>query len=198
MKTIRTGFLSIFAVLMISACSVFGEINVEKADYKTIETHGDIEVRHYEEILIVSTPMATDRERNSAFSRLFNYISGNNQGDRKIPMTAPVFMDPRNSNDSVMSFVLPSDYTLETAPIPEDPDVTLGSIKDSSFAVIQFSGRLNVETAQEKAKIVSDWIQHSDYVATGPYKMAGYNSPMTIPAMRRNEVLIPIQKKAAE
>ena len=37
------------------------------------------------------------------------------------------------------------------------------------------------------------WIQGNGYKITGAYKVAGYNPPFTIPALRRNEVLIPVE-----
>ena|GEM_PF-6221121 len=51
-------------------------------------------------------------------------------------------------------------------------------------------GQSNVE---EHTKILTDWIDANGYSALGEAVKAGYNGPLTLPMMRRNEVMINIQ-----
>jgi hypothetical protein len=152
-----------------------------------------------------------DSGRKSAFSKLFGYISGKNTASSKISMTAPVLLDNAVKNAGVeipmtapvfmedasdqakMSFVLPATYTLDSAPTPQDPNVKLDQIKDYTVAAIIFSGLLSADNIAKQRTMLEAWIQGNGYKITGAYKAAGYDPPFTIPALRRNEVLIPVE-----
>ena len=192
---------------------MFGNSGVEIAPYQVIEQNSEqnIELRHYEQLILVSAPMQADMDasKNAPFSKLFDYISGNNTRSTaiamtapvllsdeeskgaKIPMTAPVFMEAEDELGA-MSFVMPASFTLDKTPKPKDPDLQLKEIKDITYAVIQFNGLLNSKNIQKHRKILNDWINTKGLEVTGRYKAAGYNPPFTIPAFRRNEVLIPV------
>ena len=200
------------AILVMSGCSVFGESGVEIAPYNVIAEAQDvkIEVRTYESMILVSAPMEGD-SRNSSFGMLFDYISGANVGSDKIAMTAPVFMDQDDKGQKiemtapvlmddegvskVMSFVMPADFTLESTPKPTNPNVTVSEIKDYTVAALVFNGRLSNANIAKHRDILEQWIIDNGYVVTGDVKSAGYNAPFTLPQLRRNEVLIPIEKK---
>ena len=206
-------FLS-FVVLLLSGCSVFGESGVEIAPYTVIEKAQDakIEIRNYESMILVSTPMIGD-QRDGAFRKLFRYISGDNVAQADIAMTAPVFMDGEQGSvegqkiamtapvfmdqegDGTMSFVMPASFTLQNTPKPTDPDVSVTEVKDYRVAAIIFSGRLNEVNIAKHRLILQHWIDAQGYEITGPVKTAGYNAPFTLPALRRNEVLIPVDHK---
>ena len=177
----------------LSACSVLGQSNVETAPYKTISTDGEFELRHYDSLIVVSAPMPGGMDApNNAFRELFGYISGDNNADQKIAMTAPVFMGL--DNQDYMQFVMPADLTIETTPLPEGENVSVEEIKGLNVAVIGFSGRLTERNVKKNRGLLEDWIAHNDTVApAGKAIAAGYNGPFTIPAMRRNEVLIPVE-----
>ena len=201
-------------LILLSGCSMFGKLGVKIAPYRVIKSDNQqkIDLRHYEKIILVSVPMdGMDSGRNSAFSKLFGYISGKNTASSKIsmtahvllenadknagveiPMTVPVFMEDA-SDHAKMSFVLPATYTLDSAPAPQDPDVKLDEIKDYTVAAIIFSGLLSADNIAKQRTMLEAWIQGNGYKITGAYKVAGYNPPFTIPALRRNEVLIPVE-----
>lgn len=206
-------------LMLFPGCSVVGKESAEIAPYNIVQSteNSAIEIRHYEQMILVSAPMVEngDENRNSAFRSLFRYISGDNVNQSEIAMTAPVFMDPKieekpsgtqipmtapvfmdNKNDkgAVMSFVMPDSFTLETTPIPTDPNVTIEEIKDYKVAAITFNGRLSEDNINTHKEILTQWIKKNGYTQTGSYKTAGYNPPFTLPAFRRNEILIPIKK----
>ncbi len=196
------------SVILLPACSVVGHEGVETASYNVIKSDPPFEVRRYDELVLVSTPMDGEK-RNGAFNRLFKYISGENAGAQEIAMTAPVFMDPESKEGEKiemtapvfmdgegqrkMSFVLPSKYTFETAPRPTGENVMLEKIENKTYAVIRFSGFFSESSIQNHKDKLEGWITENGYTATGTYKSAGYNAPWTLPMARRNEVLIPIQ-----
>ncbi len=214
MKILSIILLSIF----LAGCAVASDNKTKIAPYTSIVSNEEqkIDVRNYESIILVSAPMNSDDERNSAFRVLFDYISGANIDQSKIAMTAPVFMDKENKNlgkeipmtapvfmDSdktsgkpMMSFVMPEGFTFETTPKPTNDNVVVREVKDYTVAVIRFNGRLTDSNIQKHKDILEQWIVDNGYSITGDYQTAGYNAPFVLPVFRRNEVLIPVGKKS--
>jgi len=199
--------------LFLAGCSVFGQSNVETAPYTLIKADSSlqIEVRNYDSMVLVSADMSGDG-RNSAFRKLFRYISGDNEGATEIAMTAPVFMDGEKDasqgteiamtapvfmgnqgGKSLMSFVMPKDFTLQTTPKPKDPTLQVTELKNYRVATIQFSGTLSDSNVAKHTKILQDWLTTQGYTSIGAPVEAGYNGPMTLPMLRRNEILIEIK-----
>jgi hypothetical protein len=199
--------------MFLAGCSVFGQSNVETAPYTLIKADNSqqIEVRRYDSMVLVSADMSGDG-RNSAFRKLFRYISGENDGAATISMTAPVLMDGNKTSSagteiamtapvfmgnqagkSLMSFVMPKDFTLQTTPKPTDPTLQVSELNNYRVAVIQFSGTLSKGNVAEHTKILQDWLEAQGYIAIAAPVEAGYNGPMTLPMFRRNEILIEIK-----
>lgn len=183
---------------------------VKEPLYDSLKYDAPFEVRTYESIVMATTLSegAFGQSQNAPFQRLFDYISGNNSGNAEIsmtapvlmkpepieiPMTAPVLMEARGEETWTMSFVLPAEYTLESAPKPKDPKVYIEEKKNVKFAVITFSGLFNERNFEINRLKLEDWMKSQDLVAAGPPLRAGYNPPWTIPALRRNEILIPVK-----
>lgn len=187
----------LISIMMLSGCSVFGKSNVEIAPYKVLEKENNLELRHYDRLVLVTTAMPKGMDsQNNPFRKLFSYISGKNGATQSIPMTAPVFMDQSDSTTESMSFVLPKDFTMKTAPIPQDPTVKLEEITNYTVATITFSGTLKQKNIEKNKDILENWIKRKEFKIIGAVKAAGYNPPFTIPAMRRNEILIPVKSQA--
>ena len=178
----------------LAGCSVFGHSGVDVAPYNVLESQPPFELRHYDSMVLVSTEMTGEAEDKDAFYRLFDYISGENAARQKIPMTAPVFMDYENGKRHTMAFVMPFSFTLDTTPETQNPLVTREEITDYTVAAIQFSGRLTSDAVTKHQLELEAWIKKQGYTIMGEAKAAGYNPPFTIPALRRNEVLIPVIK----
>ena len=203
--------LLIFITFLMTGCSVFGDNGVEDAPYSVLENDAKsmIEVRRYEPMILVSTNMSGSGQ-NSAFRKLFRYITGENVGANDIAMTAPVFMDnvetsqgvdipmtapvfmDEQSNEPVMSFVMPKDFTMSSTPKPTNPNVWVSEIKDYTVVAIQFSGLLSDSNIEKHTKVLSKWVKDKGYSSSGKVVSAGYNGPFTLPMFRRNEVLMEI------
>lgn len=210
--------LAIFTSIFAAGCSVVGQIDVQTAPYQLVESDDSkaIEVRNYESMVLVSTSMESDG-RNSAFRKLFNYITGDNEVASEIAMTAPVFMDERTNQregdaeqgrniamtapvlmnesqgGSLMSFVMPKDFTLENTPKPTDPEVFLSELSAYKVATIRFSGTLSESNVEKHTRILTDWMALKGYQAIAEPIQAAYNGPLTLPMFRTNEVLIEIE-----
>jgi hypothetical protein len=188
--------------LLLSACSVFGSAAAPEPEYTVLKDEQPYELRVYSELVIVRTSLADGQ--SAAFGRLFDYISGANAGAREIAMTAPVLTADENGTEIDMTapvlqtadadsmiFVLTDDFTYETAPVPTDKAVELDVIPARQVAVLRFSGSFNQETAT-KEEDLRTWLAGQNLVPSGQAERAGYNPPWTIPAFRRNEILIPV------
>ena len=75
----------------------------ETQKYNVIETLENIEIRFY------PPSMKAKVSSNRNFSKLFQYISGNNEKNEKIAMTTPVYMTEQKGK-TTMEFVLPAKY----------------------------------------------------------------------------------------
>jgi hypothetical protein len=203
--------IAFFSTLLLAGCSMFGDGGVEIAPYKVVRQDSvkNIEVREYNRMVLVSTPMVDKDGRNNAFRTLFAYIQGANEGKQKIemtspvfidkevkgskiPMTAPVFMDTESA-EPMMSFVMPADYTLDSTPKPTNPAVNVREVNNYKVATIRFRGRLTDKNTNKHQMLLQQWVTENGYKVVGPAKSAGYDAPFTLPVMRRNEVLIPVE-----
>lgn len=196
MKKLSTSVVTLSGALVIAGCSVFGDSGVEIAPFDVLVSDGALEIRHYDKLILISAPMDSDEHKaSSAFRKLFGYISGDNSRSQEIAMTAPVLID-RPSTDQRMYFVLPSDFSLDSAPSPSDSSVGLSRIAETKYAVITFNGLLRHDNINEHKEKLVRWLEgRTDFEASGPYISAGYNPPWTLPMMRRNEVLIPVTRR---
>ncbi|UTW45661.1 heme-binding protein [bacterium SCSIO 12696] len=116
--------------------------------------------------------------------------------NQKIAMTAPVSVEPaEGSNLWAVSFMMPSDFTLENTPLPTNSQVSIREVPARLVAAIKYSGTWSEKRYQRNKQELFAWLQSSDFKAAGEPVWARYNSPMSLPFLRRNEVLIPITKK---
>ena len=179
--------------LVISGCSVFGNSGIEIAPYEILEKEKALELRHYERLVLVTTAMPKGMTNQRVpFRKLFDYISGKNVSTKEIPMTAPVLLEQVNQSTESMAFVLPRSFSIDTAPLPRDPSVKLEEVVNYTVASITFSGSFNQDSINEHKTMLEEWMARKGFEKIGDAKAAGYNPPFTIPALRRNEVLIPV------
>lgn len=181
---------------------------VEEAEYTVELTEQSFELRRYEPHLIAETVVDGDFDEagSKAFSRLFKYISGNNQSREEVKMTAPVGQgaasekidmtspvgQQRENDQWAVSFMMPASYSLETLPEPQDPMVVLRQVPARHIAAIRYSGFWSEKTyLLNKAKLDA-WIKEKGLTVVGKSVWARYNAPFTPWFMRRNEVLVPV------
>ncbi len=163
----------------------------EEANYQVVKTNELYEIRKYSDRLAVET--ATSNQ-NSGFRKLFNYISGSNETNEEIKMTTPVTEIKKNKN-MTMQFYLPLKYNKNNVPIPSRPDVEIVTIEGGYFAVIRYSGRSSDKNFIKHKEILETELKKDDISILGPPIRATYNSPFTIPMLRRNEVMFEINIK---
>ncbi len=207
----------ILAILSIplAGCSIFGRSSVEELNYEVIDKSNIFEVRTYKPYLKaeVTIDSPNGQGQSDAFRILAGYIFGKNKTKSQIKMTSPVLVDEKSSKSeniamtapvmveenvstTTMFFSMPSKYKeTEDLPTPNDKRIKLIKTKEIMMAALSFSGRLvrsNIDPQKDKLKSAID--NSSKYnIATGSKVLyAGYNPPWTLPFLRRNEVLVPV------
>ncbi len=194
----------------------------EEPSYTTLLQADDFELRRYDEQLVAQTWVTGDQDTASreGFKILADYIFGNNTApsgeSSKISMTAPVTMQPEAKKDSDKSkkiamtapvnmqqdngkwrvqFTMPSQYTMQTLPKPNNANITIKEVPAQTYGVIKFSGLAGTKKVAEKTEELQSWMQIQNLAVTGVPELARYNPPWTLPFMRRNEVMISYQPK---
>ena len=164
----------------------------ETAPYQTIETDGEFELRAYEAFYTaaVESPLW---ESSDGFRQIFDYISGSNETGEKISMTTPVFNELDQTATST-EFVMPSDYVEKPLPKPQNPAVRIKSHEARLVATLRFSGTVQARSVKQQEEKLRQWISAHGLVAMGTPRLARYNAPFIPPFLRRNELLLDVQK----
>ena len=200
------GFAAILAVLASATAMATAE-----PDFKLLEKNGSFELRQYAAHVVAETRVEAGFEDagSIAFQRLFRYISGNNDAQQKIAMTAPVTQSsgaPRGEKIAMtapvsqvadgraflVAFTLPANYTLATAPKPRDPTVRIRDVPPQLVACWRYSGRWTLANYRESEALLREHIKARGLVARDDAILARYNPPFTPWFLRRNEVLITV------
>ena len=164
---------------------------VEEANYEIIKTNEIYEIRKYSDLIVVETITSNE---NSGFRKLFNYISGANEKNQEIKMTAPVTQIKKNGN-TYMQFYLPSKFHSKSIPNPSDANVKISKMDSGFYAVIRYSGRNSEKNFIKHRDILEKELKKNNIsILSSPIK-AGYNSPFTLPMLRRNEAMYKIDFK---
>ena len=183
---------------------------IEEARYTVLEKGKDFELRHYEPYIVAETLVEGDFSEvgNEGFRRLFAYISGNNRNRQTISMTAPVSQvadsekiamtapvnQQREDGKWLITFMMPSEYTLTTLPEPLDQRVVLRQVPGKLMAALKYSGTWSRSRYEEKKALLEKAIQEHDLTPLGEPVFARYNPPFMPWFLRRNEVLLPVER----
>ena len=204
-KMMQLGLLFILPFLLCSCATV----GIEKAKYKVIDKEGKFEIRQYTPQIVAETVVDSsfDEAANIAFSRLFKYISGNNRTKESIAMTSPV--NQKESSEKIkmtapvnqqsyegkyiVSFLMPSKYTMETLPEPLDANVKLRTTPAYKAAVIRYSGSWGKKRYIEHRNLLKDFVKRKGLKIIGEDIFARYDPPFQLWFVRRNEVLFPVE-----
>lgn len=164
----------------------------ETPDYVVVRADGAYEIRDYPELTLATTPMAADGV-NGGFGELFRFITGSNETQEKISMTSPVLID-NTQEKKTMSFIMPPAHAAKGLPKPKGEKVSLSKLPASRLAVLSFKGGRSVENESKAVTSLRTWLEKQKLKSTGQPIFAYYDPPWTPVPLRRNEVMIPIEK----
>lgn len=107
-------------------------------------------------------------------------------------MTAPVMEGVSTGGLRKIAFSMPSKYTLDSIPKPNNPGITLRQRPAQRVAVKKFgwyAGDARVQKMEQE--LLSDLARDGQKTLESP-TYAGYNPPLSAPWIRRNEVMVGI------
>ena len=156
----------------------------EETNYEVVKENKIYEIRKYPNRLVIET----NSVQGNGFRKLFNYISGNNKENEEIKMTVPVTQEIKNEN-MTMQFYLPSKFNKNNAPKPINSEVKILTIEGGYYAVIEYSGRSSDKNFLKNKDILEKALKQDNLLVLSPPIRASYNSPFTLPILKRNEVM---------
>lgn len=181
---------------------------IEEPAFTAVLHEGAFEVRAYPALVVAEVTVTGDQKEaaSKGFRLLAGYIFGGNKRRQSIAMTAPVAQAPtsekiamtapvtqiKGAGEWVVRFTMPSAYSMDTLPEPNDPKVQLRVLPPTRFAVLQFSGLAGKDDVAAKTVELEKLAGTHHLRAIGPASLAQYDPPWTLWFMRRNELMIPV------
>ena len=186
---------------------------IESPQYNIIEKDGQLELREYSGYITATVEVQADSYNSAgsmAFSTLADYIFGNNTkrakismtapvisskplGSEKIAMTAPVIAAKVDDLSFVISFTMPSNYTMEDLPKPKNKSVSINNIAKYKAVVIRFSGYTTEAKIDKKVDELRQWAKKNHIKLAGEPSILRYDAPWKPGFMRRNEISIKVK-----
>jgi len=185
---------------------------IEKPEYEVLRVDGDVEYRLYKSFIVAETEILGAKSwkdaSNEGFKRLFDYITGGNNGSEKIAMTAPVQQSKIQTEDVrfnsaeplseekgwKVGFMLPSSYSMNDAPLPEDDRIEIRLVPEKLVAAIRYSGRWTTRNFDKYESRLLTALSQANVNTLGATETAFYNPPFVPPFMRRNEILVEVDR----
>ncbi|MFY1621136.1 SOUL family heme-binding protein [Micromonospora sp. WMMD736] len=185
-------------------------VGTEEPVHSITPLAGDVEIRRYGTRIAAETMVAAGEEeaRNAGFRLLAGYIFGGNHRKTKIAMTAPVSQLPTQSQAIAMTvpvvqtsspdqgwvirFFMPSKWTMDTLPTPNDERVQLVEVPPETVAVLRFTGDRGPATVAARTDELLQVLREYGFETTGTPAAWFYDPPWTLPFRRRNEIAVPV------
>jgi len=185
-------------LLVLLTLATVPAMSIETLKYDILEKDNKVEIRRYKEYIAASVSFDSREEFDrKAFRTLADYIFGNNinmtspvltRGE-KIGMTSPVLSQEKETRWT-MTFSMPSRYTLESLPRPNNEKIKIKLVDEAVMATIRFSGFMSDSNYKKNESKLKGWLDSKSIEYHSNTIRAGYNPPWTLPFFRRNEVLI--------
>lgn len=182
----------------------------EQQAYDVVRTYEEFELRRYAPYVVAEVVVRGTFEDagNTAFRTLLGYISGQNRSVSKMAMTAPVIQrhlrqrDPQQlpltepaqqrettAGEYAVALVLPSAYTLDTAPVPTSPEVQLHQRAAVLVAARRYRGRWTRASFENHCTELQSAVREAGLTPVGSPRWARFDPPYVPAILRRNEVV---------
>ena len=191
--------------------------SLEEPSYTVLEKKDGYEIRQYEPYIVAQTVVPSseyNEDLNQGFRLVADYIFGNNTTQEKISMTTPVLESPGEQNNQssekiamtvpvletqseqatrTVAFVLPSKYTIDTLPTPNNDKVTLRDVDGRKVAALRFTWYATPDRVAAKKATLLSALERDGVTAVREPQAAFYNPPLSMPLVLRNEILIEVE-----
>ena len=188
---------------------------LETPRYKTVRSwpagsgalDGVVELRQYEPFMVAKRTMASGgltapSDSGAGFNALASYLFGANEGGEQMAMTMPVEIaraDGATDGGATMSFVLPR-AQADAPPAPNADDVRIEAVGAKLVCAKAFSGLPTEEEVQRQRTLLLGAIEADGGVVPldiDAFSVLQYNSPLTVPWRRRNELAVVVVEQGA-
>ncbi len=184
-------------IVLFQSFTIMSANKTEEQKYTVVLKEKDFEIRFYPSATVatINSQAKTYKELSGpGFRKLAGFIFGGNETNTSISMTSPVHMDINDSVSS-MSFVMPSGYTVENLPKPNDSNVKIQKTQDEYVAVIRFEGFASNKDLMFYSEKLLDILKEKGITSYGNARFLGYNPPFQL-VNRRNEVIVSVNWEA--
>lgn len=203
---IVTCILNFHAISSSPVPKMYGAVTSEMPSYSIVALGPNYEIRRYGPQLWAQVDYTVDpnsdfsEKTSTGFQYLFQYITGSNERQEKIPMTAPVIMQQLDASTGRrrMAFIMPASLysTRSQLPTPKDGNVKLVAVDQPAvFACTRFNMNITDKLLQATEAELRQAAALNDIVLLdGPesVRVGGYNPPGTLPVYRTNDICIPL------
>lgn len=200
-------------VLLLGAWVVVGYVpvrGIEKPKFEVVAKKDGYEIRQYPAMVLAQATVSGGYKKslNGGFSKVAGFIFGDNTTGGSVAMTAPVLATREKSSQKIamtapvlsekdgesytISFVMPGEYTMDSLPRPNNPEVKLTEVPPRKYAVLKFRGYAPESKAERKTQRLLDALRRDGVAPVGEPVVAQYEPPWTPPFMRHNEILVEI------
>ena len=163
----------------------------ERPEYEVVLADKPFELRRYKEFFMLTYFSEEDPNSSQGFRTLFNYISGNNEEQKKVSMTVPV-IEEKNETGYRMSFVVPKSFG-PNPPKSIDPRLSITKMEGGRYGVILYRGTSNKKKEKEKEEELRSWMKTKGFEMEDGAAVAFFNPPFIPGILKHNEVMIRIK-----
>lgn len=174
--------------------------HAEEPDYEVVRADGDIEIRDYDGMIVAETVKTGyhEKARRTGFQTLADYIFARNRSGKKIKMTTPVLQQLSEGEGRTkgwaVRFVMPKKFTRASLPEPGTSEVAIREIGPRRIVAIKFNGNFNATLASKYLMSLYNYLADNNLKQKGDPEYAFYNPPWVPGFMKRNEILIEIER----
>jgi hypothetical protein len=170
----------------------------QRQEFDVLEKHAGYEIRRYKPCVVAEVRQSAPYSiaANLAFNSLFKFISKGNNASQKIAMTAPVIAAQRSaksdSDEWVISFVMPAGSSIDHLPHPNDLDVVLREISAQTCIALSFRGKATAEKSQIKVRELRQIAAKEKIELSDETRICRFNPPFIPGFLQYNEIVIPL------
>jgi hypothetical protein len=200
-----TAALTALGLVQAGSATAQSSGEVERPSFDVVAAENGVELRRYAPRIVAEvrvTAETSERASNIGFGPLANYIFGANAPGQKIDMTAPVTTAPVRERQSItggdgekiamtapvttapeaegaytVRFTMPSEWTMETLPAPQNDSVTLRDLPAQHIVATRFTGPRAPDAIAAAEAAVAAFIDARGLTPAGPFALAGYSGP---------------------
>lgn len=193
--TTRRGGLIVGGLTALAAAA----LRVELARWFTPESAfgvegkiGGLELRRYRpriEASIQVEEASLEAALHHGYQLLAGYATGDNDLVAYVERTMPILIAMREGHYTV-SFEMPPGRTLGDLPWPDHPAIELREVPARRIAALRFRGRFTHDNIAAHERVLLQLLVDTGLAARGSVSFAAFDSPATVPLLRRNELWI--------